>query len=100
MEKELLERYNLHKERIKSALDKFKNLDEDSQFKEFMFCLLTPQSNAQRCWKAVGEISKLKEISEDSVKEILKTKSRFHNAKAKRIIKAKEMWEDIKPVLN
>ena len=100
MGKELLERYNIFKERIKSRLNGFKELDENSQFKEFMFCLLTPQSNAQKCWKAVEEISLLNEISEETVKNILITRTRFHNTKAKRIMEAKEMWNGIKNILN
>ncbi len=100
MEKELLESYNLNKNNIKLALNKFRNLNTESQFKEFMFCLLTPQSNAQRCWRAVEEISKLNYVSENSVRDILKKRTRFHNIKAKRIIKAREMWESIKPILS
>ena len=81
MGKELLERYNIFKERIKSRLNGFKELDENSQFKEFMFCLLTPQSNAKKCWEAVKEIKNIgfKKIGSKKLIEILRKNTRFHN---------------------
>jgi len=85
---------------IKSHLEQFKNLSEELQFKEFLFCLLTPQSNAQRCWQAVEEISKFSNPNEENIFNILKSKTRFHKTKIKRILNAKEQWEIIKPRLN
>lgn len=85
---------------IKNRLKDFKKLDDEARFKEFMFCLLTPQSNAQRCWQAVEEISKLDKLTIGNVTEILSTKTRFHNTKAKRILNARETWEKIKPKLS
>ena len=92
----LLKQYEIYKDKIKARLISFKNLNEDEQFKEFIFCLLTPQSNAQRCWQAVEEISKLKEFNEKSIFDILKTKTRFHITKTKRILGAKREWDNIK----
>lgn len=84
---------------FKQRLNDFKNLQEEKQFNELMFCLLTPQSNAKKCWQAVEEISKQSPETEEQIKEILKTKTRFHNTKAKRILKAKETWKEIKELL-
>ena len=92
----LLKQYEIYKDKIKARLISFKNLNEDEQFKEFIFCLLTPQSNAQRCWQAVEEISKLKNFDEKSIFDILKTKTRFHITKTKRILGAKREWDNIK----
>ena len=92
--------YNLSKIKIQSRLKDFKNLSEEEQFREFMFCLLTPQSNAQRCWNAVEELSKLKQLNEDSIFNILKTRTRFHITKTKRLLEAKNSWEKIKSQLN
>ncbi len=100
MKKELLNSYNLKKGEIISKLNKFKNLSEEEKFKEFLFCLLTPQSNAQRCWQAVEQLSSLDDWNEENIKEILKTKTRFHNTKAKRIMEAKGTWSKISPLLN
>ena len=97
---ELLSLYKQKELEIKSRLNQFKNLSEKLQFKEFQFCLLTPQSNAQRCWSAVEEISKLSNINEESVFIILKSRTRFHKTKTKRILNAKVQWNNIKEYLN
>ena len=98
--KELLNSYKPLKEKIISRLNDFKILKEEDQFKELLFCLLTPQSNAQRCWQAVELLSKLPKLTNPEVLEILKTKTRFHNTKSLRILKAEETWKVIKPLLN
>ena len=87
-------------QQIKSRLAQFKSLSEKQKFKEFMFCLLTPQSSAQRCWQAVEEISQLKNPSEKQISKILSTKTRFHNVKAKRILEAEKTWKEVKPLLS
>ncbi len=94
--KELLSAYEKKSFEIKSRLEQFKNLSEEDQFKEFLFCLLTPQSNAQRCWQAVEEISKLPNLNEENIYNILKSKTRFHKTKTKRILNAESNWQTIK----
>ena len=64
-----------------------------------MFCLLTPQSNAQKCWQAVEEISKLPSLNQKNVSQILSKKTRFHNTKTKRIIEAFDNWQNIRQFL-
>lgn len=98
--KELLDAYKLTKNKITSRLNDFKVLSEENQFKEMLFCILTPQSNAQRCWQAVEQLSKLQKLENPQVLNILKTKTRFHNTKSNRIIKVEETWKIIKPLLN
>ncbi len=98
--KKLLEEYLFQKEKIQSRLDEFKTLTEKQQFQEFLFCLLTPQSNAQRCWQAIEQISLLSAINQQSILNILKTKTRFHITKTKRILEANATWNLIKPCLN
>ncbi|MEK6818981.1 MAG: DNA lyase [Nanoarchaeota archaeon] len=95
MKNDFLSSYDLKKKEIKERLEDFKNKNEQEQFNEFMFCLLTPQSNAQRCWGAVLEIKKLKEVNFENVLEILKTRTRFHNTKTKRILEGKEKWVEV-----
>jgi N-glycosylase/DNA lyase len=92
--------YNKKKENIKSKLSEFKNLKESEYFKELLFCTLTPQSNAKRCWQAVQEIIKLNNPSKDEISNILKSRVRFHNNKAKYIIENKINWDIIKDKLN
>src|SRR3989344_9577503 len=98
MQNNLLSTYNQKKQEIKSRLTDFKNLPAEKQFEESQFCLLTPQSNAQRCWQAVEFITKLKNPTHEQVLEILSKKTRFHNTKAKRILNAKETWQKIQPL--
>lgn len=97
--KELLKDYQIKKQEIKKRLEYFKSHPENQHFIEFQFCLLTPQSNAQRCWQAVQELSVLKNPTSDQVHKILSTKTRFHNTKTKRILQAQEKWKEIKPLL-
>jgi len=81
--------------RIKKRLSQFKTLPKSKYFEEFLFCLLTPQSNAQRCLVAVEQLLTLKEFKEENVKKILRTKTRFHNIKTKRILRAEKTFKKI-----
>ena len=92
--------YKKNRNEIKTRLEQFKTLTPKQQYLEFLFCLLTPQSNAQRCWQAIEQISKLKKLNEKSVYDILKAKTRFHITKTQRILQAEEMWKTIKDNLN
>jgi N-glycosylase/DNA lyase len=98
---ELQKIYAEKKSAIQSRLEQFRGLDEKDYIKEFVFCLLTPQSNAQRCWEAVEEIFSLdkNEINEEKIREILSRKTRFHNTKAKRVLEAEKNWKKIKSEL-
>jgi len=98
--KEILRIYNSKKQLIKSRLNDFKNLSAEEKFNEFLFCLLTPQSNAQKCWRAVEEISKIKNINELEIKEILKTRTRFHNNKTEYISEGYKNWNNVKSKLS
>jgi len=97
---EIQEIYQTQKQKIQKRLKEFKSLEEKSYFQEFLFCLLTPQSQAQKCWQAVEELSRLKKFTKNKVEQILKSKTRFHKTKTKRIIKALNNWDNIKSKLN
>ena len=116
--KELLSKYNEKKSEIKKRLQDFKNLSENEHIHEAIFCLLTPQSQAKKCWEAVVQIQKffspelwdaqrnrsfsdMKEISQESlnknlISSCLSTKTRFHNNKTKYILKLRNNWQEIK----
>ncbi|MBS3091667.1 N-glycosylase/DNA lyase [Candidatus Pacearchaeota archaeon] len=98
----LLKWYAERKNQIKSRLNDFKSLKDKEYFNELLFCLLTPQSNAQSCWKAVLELKKvnLEKAKKTQVADILKSKTRFHNNKAGYILEAARNWNDIKEKLN
>lgn len=97
---ELNDNYQTNKNRIKSRLEEFRNLPTTEYFKEFMFCLLTPQSNAKKCWEAIEQLSLLKSIDKEEVSSILAKKTRFHNNKTKYILEAENTWKKIEPLLN
>ncbi len=97
--KSLRAQYAQQKEKLSSRLKEFKSLSSEQQYKELLFCLLTPQSSAQRCWQAVEEISKLQKLEHNKVLEILSKKTRFHHTKAKRILQAPQTWKKISPLL-
>lgn len=92
--------YEDRKDFIKERLRNFSGLDEKEYFKEFIFCLLTPQSNAKKCWSAVEQIFKGDFSDENEIREILKKNTRFHNNKTKYLIESKKVWSVIKDVLN
>ncbi|MEI6850216.1 MAG: hypothetical protein WCK29_04200, partial [archaeon] len=100
MEKTLIKEYNEKKELIRKALRKFKDLNEIEYYYEMMFCLLTPQSNALKCWDAIEELKKLKKFETDKINSILKTRTRFHNNKTKYILESGKTWNLIKNSLN
>ena len=86
--KALLSEYKKRKGEIKKRLGEFKNIhrrkDEDI-FSELSFCILTPQSKAVYCDKAVKELTcsgLLFKGTEDIIGEILRGNVRFHNKKA------------------
>ncbi len=59
---ELMEIYNPVKGQIEARLGEFRHIwetasDEDL-FRELVFCLLTPQSKARTCWKAVQRLDR------------------------------------------
>ena len=88
-------------EKIKERLKQFQSLSEQQKYQEFLFCLLTPQSKAQSCWEAVEQLSALSKSawSLRKISEILKTKTRFHNTKAKRILNAPQTFNSVKLLL-
>jgi len=99
MENNLRNAYNLKKGEIREKLLSFRNLSKEMYYKEFLFCLLTPQSNAKKCWEAVEKITLIKKPDIQSVSEILKSRTRFHNNKAKYIIQSSESFKRILPLL-
>ena len=99
MSKELIQAYHLHQIAIEQKIQEFKNSSQEQYFQEFLFCLLTPQSNAQRCWEAVQHLQALKKKTPSSIKNILRTRTRFHNNKSRYIQQAHKTWSQIQPLL-
>ena len=93
--RELIKEYKNKKRNIKRRLKEFRNIHKGKEskiFSELCFCILTPQSNAVSCDCAMKELVKTGLLLKGSVNEIrnvLKSKTRFHNKKADYIILAR-----------
>jgi N-glycosylase/DNA lyase len=101
----LLEDYKSQSRNIKGRLKEFKSLPKEHYLEEHLFCILTPQSNAKKCWKAIEELKKmdLMKLKENDIKlisDILKDKTRFHNNKSKYLVSAIKNWEETKKRLD
>ena len=91
----LLKEYEKKAEDIKKGLESFKKLGGEKYIDEFMFCLLTPASNAKKCWEAVELLRKEDVLDEKTIKDILRKYTRFHNNKTRYMMNALKNWNDI-----
>lgn len=96
---------NNQKKLFKRALSNYKKSwkSKESVFEEFIFCLLTPQSNAFSAQKVIDNLKKHNLLYQGTLKEIepFVKNVRFYKTKAKRIIIAREKFpkEQIKKIL-
>lgn len=104
MIKHLLQDYGRKKAEIKNRIKDFEELgrgkDEDI-FSELCFCLLTPQSKAINCDKAITSLKdsgKLFEGCASAIRDELKGDVRFHNNKSRYIIAARDLFKNGKCV--
>jgi N-glycosylase/DNA lyase len=95
---ELMELYSPVKGQIEARLREFRNIwesasDEDL-FRELVFCLLTPQSKAKTCWKAVQRLDRKCMMAEGEPSEIQEelVGVRFNQRKAEYIHLARLMF--------
>ena len=97
--KKLIEEYNLKKDDIRKRLREFEETGKGSAediFTELCFCILTPQSNARQCDKAIQELKKrgmLFKAPAGAIRPILKGRSRFHNKKAGYLVSARRSFD-------
>ncbi len=102
----LLREYRTKKGLIKKRLKEFDRIykakDEDI-FCELCFCLLTPQSKAINCDKAIRTLKKSKLLfkgSPSQIGKILKGLARFHNKKALFLVAARNLFRNGKNKLD
>jgi N-glycosylase/DNA lyase len=102
--KDLLELYNKRKNKIRKRLLEFKENKKDKNriFSELCFCLLTPQSKAELCDKAIINLEKNNLLFWGNEKEIsnLLRGVRFHNKKSRYIIESRKFKDDIKKIID
>ena len=96
--REIQRSYFTNKSEIEKRLGEFKRVldtkTEREVFAELVFCLLTPQSKAKTCWRAVSNIVKKKLIYNGSTAALSnELKSvRFRNNKARYICEARKIF--------
>lgn len=94
----LLNSYETKKKEIKNRLKEFKRKKSDKKiFSELCFCLLTPQSKARICDRAIKKLEKSGLLFSMSEKQILPELKgvRFANKKSNYIVEARKL-SDIK----
>ena len=97
--KKLLEEYKHKKDDIKKRLHEFEKIGKGSAediFTELCFCILTPQSNARWCDKAIQELKKKRLLFKapvGAIRPVLKGRSRFHNKKAEYLVNARRSFD-------
>ncbi|HLD57476.1 MAG TPA: N-glycosylase/DNA lyase [archaeon] len=95
---ELKRLYRERKDEIKARLVDFKavqGMRDENIFDELCFCTLTPQSKALNCWDAIEELKQaglLYQGEHQEIGKVLQKNVRFHNNKAKYIVKNRELF--------
>jgi N-glycosylase/DNA lyase len=93
--------YNVRKETIRNFFSSINSKSDEYVFGELIFCILTPQARAKSCREVISRLKeghKLFAISKEELQEIIKN-VRFSEKKLEYIMKAKEMWPEIKDSL-
>ena len=96
--RELQDFYSSTKENIMKRLKEFKQLwnsyNDDEIFGEMAFCLLTPQSKAKVCWKAILKLKEKALLLNGTAEEIQEelTGVRFKEKKSYYIILARDFF--------
>jgi len=96
----LASEYKKKKSSIKKRLRDFENIGkkpDDDIFQELIFCVLTPQSKAVNCDRAVKELKKRNLLftgSAQDIKPALKSLTRFHNKKAEYLVAARKLFKN------
>ena len=108
---EIKELYRNVRPLIEKRLTEFRIMwekgDDYAMFKEFIFCLLTPQSKAKICWDAVERMEQRSLLMNGDYREILECLEgvRFKNKKADYIINSRAIFLEngmprVKPIIS
>ena len=95
----LISEYRKKRSQIKKRLREFRRLNKSNNkdiFPELCFCILTPQSNARYCDKAIQELKKTNLLfkgESHSISPVLRGRARFHNKKAGYIVSARKCFD-------
>lgn len=95
---ELMDLYTPVKGQIEARLGEFRHIletaNDEDLFRELVFCLLTPQSKAKSCWKAVQRLDRKCMMAAGEPSEIQEelVGVRFNQRKAEYICRARFMF--------
>jgi hypothetical protein len=95
---ELMDKYSPVKGLIETRLGEFRHIwkfaSDEELFRELVFCLLTPQSKAKTCWKAVQRLDRKCMIDAGEPSEVSEelVGVRFNQRKAEYICLARSMF--------
>ncbi len=98
VERKLRQHYLSVRDEIKRRLDEFKKLwqtgGDDEIFAELVFCMLTPQSKAKVCWRAVENLIRKGLLIKGSKSQIAHelVGVRFNRKKAEHIVGARKQF--------
>src|SRR3989344_1389900 len=94
---EILKEYEQKKETIKQRLNDFTKITNDEElFYELCFCILTPQSRAKLCWKAIEDLKKNDFLHKEiNPLTYLLGRTRFQNNKSRYLLEAKSKYNEI-----
>jgi N-glycosylase/DNA lyase len=100
---ELHSRYEQLRPAIQARLREFAHVPPSQYFYELCFCLCTPQSKAEHAHAAVTQLQErdFERVGFDPT-PLLAHKAhyiRFHNTKARRLLAARQQWQQIASVL-
>jgi N-glycosylase/DNA lyase len=84
--------------RLKDFEQVWHEANDETIFRELVFCIFTPQSKAKSCWAAVERVCDAELLINGSAKEIAKELKgvRFHNTKAARVVEARKHLKGLK----
>lgn len=100
MESATIEKYSHKKNAIENRLLDFKNVyqnyAEKDLFAELCFCLLTPQSKAKVCWRAIEKLKENGKLYDGSQQEVLVWLAgvRFNVGKSSYIVDARSLFHN------
>ena len=97
----LLEFYETNKSKIRSFISACNIKDDECLFGELCFCILTSQSRAKNCRKAINRLKTDKKLFTANLEELKKYLEgvRFPDVKAERIIEARKKLPDLKRMI-
>jgi N-glycosylase/DNA lyase len=95
----LLEEYERRQTAIRRRLEEFASVPATEYFYELVYCLLTPQSSAVNAARAVSAMQEADVFGRgaDPAPILFRKEAyiRFHNTKARRILEAREHFQEI-----